>query len=1468
MDKNEKALLYIKIQKAELISVDVFDTLLFRKTNSPEIIFDIVGEHFSIPEYRQIRMSAQNSVSGKLYAEHGYPHANMDEIYEELNENSGIKKNWNDIKEYEIRLEKDSIVGNGEMLEVLEYAKGLGKRIVATTDMYLFASDIEDMLLSNGFTCISHVYCSADERAAKFNKELFEVLSQKEEVPYENILHIGDKERDDSLFPGEYGIDTFIYQKSVDLEKVENTLCSDIDNGLYKILADEKKGFWYNLGVEVGGPIYMGLYLWLRDVLKDQSKKMYFLSRDGYTLYKICKELGYKNIEYLQTSRRALLLASITEIDDRAIELLPPYTFGQTVGEILDWLCVEKNEVKHLEEAGFKNFDEIITNENISDFKQLYVLDKDVFLNRAALERDNAKAYFESIGFLNEDGYCFDCGWQGSSQELIEHFMESINASAKHPFYYVGIKNSEKSIRQLYRRHYSTFLFDFYKNYVIQYDVNRNVVMYELFFSASHPSVFYYEKDGRVVFEETERETAKDLLMNGIVDFVKSGLFFVQKYHIQFEGDVCVGHLNRLINCPTVEEATQIGNLKDVDGFVRQNEKDKFLAFISEDQIDDYRAEEIYWIQGLLKRNDVSERVKKEASNKLGLPYPQKEHEYHLEAQQDIADYYRWINNVEKTQIRELNHNTVFSIVIPVYNVTDIHLSACIDSILNQHYPHFELLLIDDNSLWENVRPTLKKYENEEKIKVIYRSVNGGISEATNDGINAATGEFIAFMDCDDLLEPDALYCFAEMIDEHPEYDFIYSDEDKITEDGKIRHMPVFKPNWSPDMFFEIMYTNHLAMYRTDIVKQLGGLKTAYNGSQDYEFTMRFLQKTDNHRVGHIAKILYHWRERKESIAYSMESKSYAVRSVQKTKEDYISKKAINAHLEPIVGMGQYRLVYDPIGNPLVSIIIPSKDHPTMLEQCVNSIVDFTEYRNYEIVVVDNGSSDENRDIVEKIREKYDFKYVYKKEEFNFSAMCNRGAAYAEGEYLLFLNDDIEIIQPDWLGRMIGQAQQDHVGAVGAKLFYPKSTVIQHCGVSQYDYGPVHVNLGANDVFQLSNVQSNWLIVNCSAVTGACMLVATKKFHEVSDFDESFPIAYNDVDFCYRLLEAGYYNVQKNDVVAYHHESFSRGNDFSSKEKMMRLGKDYIQLYNSSSFVGEIDPFVNENLTGWTGRLKIKKEYDELNLMDLSGCVEDSGAITVIDGIEATYRTRIFGWSVLQEGDRTDNPDRMLVLQDCAGNTYGCHTLSVERVDVLKHFNNDERYRFCGFESVLRFDDLRMDLAEYRVGIMYVLLDGKKVVSWGEKSNLLPYRNDFHPVKHYEKLHSNELYLGDNVLRWSLDDCIYDEKSECITLRGFVFKENSIHHQYLKKIVLKNDSGELCAFDTNDEERIDVAVAFPNETSLYDTGFIVWIYEGMLDKDREYDVYLRIENRFDESDIWDISTNKRLGWNGKRHTIR
>lgn len=557
--------------------------------------------------------------------------------------------------------------------------------------------------------------------------------------------------------------------------------------------------------------------------------------------------------------------------------------------------------------------------------------------------------------------------------------------------------------------------------------------------------------------------------------------------------------------------------------------------------------------------------------------------------------YRKWldVNESDIMTVTELEYNPLFSVVIPVYNVADNMLRECIDSVLAQTYKNFEIILVDDASTQASVRKVLGEYEGRKGITIIYRKENGHISRTTNDGIDAAKGEFVALCDCDDLYAPNALYEIAKKLNEDRTLDFIYTDEDKIDEKGKVRENPFFKPDWSPDSFMSFMYTCHLSVYRRTLLEELSGIRVGFEGSQDYDLVLRVMEKTN--RIGHVPKILYHWRMRQESTANAMAAKPYALEAAEKAKKEALERRGLKGEVTFLPAVSQHRVTYFPQGNPLVSIVIPSKDNPKILKMCLEGILKHTDYPNYEIVIVDNGSKEENKKEIETAILGYDcgdkIKYHYQPMEFNFSRMCNIGAAEAKGEYILFLNDDIEVTEDiekhnshdkaklgQWLSVLLGQAQLPHAGAVSCKLYYPNGNVIQHAGVINLPIGPAHGLYGGSDMFNYYYGR-NILDYNYVCVTGACLMLSRKKFDEAGGFDEGFPVAYNDVSLCFRLVELGYYNTVRNDVTLVHHESVSRGLDRASEEKEERRAREMQRLYEKHPmFANGYDPCYNPNL--------------------------------------------------------------------------------------------------------------------------------------------------------------------------------------------------------------------------------------------------------------------------------------------------
>lgn len=522
--------------------------------------------------------------------------------------------------------------------------------------------------------------------------------------------------------------------------------------------------------------------------------------------------------------------------------------------------------------------------------------------------------------------------------------------------------------------------------------------------------------------------------------------------------------------------------------------------------------------------------------------------------------------------LAELGSRPKFSIVVPIYNTPADLLHKMIASVQQQWYPNWELILADDASSLPETKNALGALVDEAQIKIIQLTNNAGIAGATNAAIDCACGEYVVFLDHDDELTDDCLFELVQCINQE-DPDFIYSDEDKLTAEGHFAQ-PHFKPDWSPDTMMGTMYTCHVACVRLHLVQQLGGLRSEFNGCQDWDFILRLSEITD--KISHIPKVLYHWRIIPSSTASDLSAKPYVIAASKAVRESALARRGLTGIVEDLPGYhGYFRVNYLTQDNPLISIIIPSRDNSVVLARCIHSIFTSSSYQNYEIILMDNGSvQPATHSYLVSLATKV--KVIRHDIPFNFSTLCNVGASQAAGAILLFLNDDTEIVQSDWLERMVGYAQLKHIGAVGAKLLYGDQQTIQHAGVLNLKNGPVHAFLRAHKdnpgYFLRNQIEYNWL-----AVTGACLMIETEKFKKIGGFDENFPVAYNDVDLCFRLKEANYHNLLCPSVVLIHHESLSRGNDHHCDKKLARLQEDLAKLNVKHPRFFQYDPYFNVN---------------------------------------------------------------------------------------------------------------------------------------------------------------------------------------------------------------------------------------------------------------------------------------------------
>ena len=545
--------------------------------------------------------------------------------------------------------------------------------------------------------------------------------------------------------------------------------------------------------------------------------------------------------------------------------------------------------------------------------------------------------------------------------------------------------------------------------------------------------------------------------------------------------------------------------------------------------------------------------------------------------------YQKWIaanepteEELEEQRNHKFEHNPKISIIIPMYNTPVKFFGELVDSLINQTYTNWELCLADGSN---EENPELKDiYSKDSRIKYKFLGENKGISGNTNEALTLATGDFIGLLDHDDILPVFSLYEVVKCINNHPEVDFIYTDEDKFEEVGGKRYDPYFKSDFGPDTLRANNYICHFSVFRKDLMEKLGGFRSEFDGAQDYDILLRMSEIAKH--IYHIPKILYHWRVHELSTAKAgAHAKPYAYEAGKKAVQAHIDRLGLKGTVEAGNTLGTYRVKYEVIGNPKVSIIIPNKDYASTLKVCLKSIIKLTTYKNYEIIVVENNSTeDETFEYYKKIDGKDNIKVVYYPEKvFNYSAIINFGVRNCTGDYVIQLNNDTELLTPNWLQEMLGFAQREDVGAVGVKMYYPDRT-IQHAGII------VGIGGVAGHVFK--NIPKNLhgyfskdaMIQNLSAVTAACIMTPRKIYDDVGYMDEEFKVAFNDVDFCLKIRETGKLIVYTPYVEFLHYESKSRGYE-DTVEKQQRFKGEIDRFYSKwQGFLDKGDPYYNINL--------------------------------------------------------------------------------------------------------------------------------------------------------------------------------------------------------------------------------------------------------------------------------------------------
>jgi glycosyltransferase involved in cell wall biosynthesis/2-polyprenyl-3-methyl-5-hydroxy-6-metoxy-1,4-benzoquinol methylase len=555
-------------------------------------------------------------------------------------------------------------------------------------------------------------------------------------------------------------------------------------------------------------------------------------------------------------------------------------------------------------------------------------------------------------------------------------------------------------------------------------------------------------------------------------------------------------------------------------------------------------------------------------------------------------NYQRWFSSYFKltesdkqgieNHIDSLNTKPLISIVMPTYNTSEKWLRLAIDSVLVQLYTNWELCIVDDASTDTRVKEVIKEYARKDtRIKPTFRSENGHISAASNTGLEQATGEFIALLDHDDELTDDALYYVVNEINNFPDAHLFYSDEDKIDANGCIS-IPYFKTDWNPDLFNSHNFVCHLGVYRRSILNQIKGFRVGFEGAQDWDLCARFVEQISPEQIRHIPKVLYHWRMIPGSTGMDINYKEYAINAAKRTIEESLvrkNKKGEVVYHKYNDQFSAFRVKYTLSKEPHVSLIVLTRDGLDVLKKCIDSILQKTGYQNYEILIVDNGSQEaETLEYFEDIAKHPKVSIVKDDRDFNFSALNNNAVRKTAGEIIGLINNDIEVIAGDWLQEMVSFAVQPETGAVGARLLYPDNTV-QHAGVIVGLGGVAgHAHKHFPD-FHPGYDGRAVLIQNFSAVTAACLVMRRSIFDEIGGLDEeNLAVAFNDVDFCLKIRDAGYNIVYNPFAELYHHESKSRGYE-NTLPKIIRFEKEKITICQRWGEKLAVDPFYNPNLT-------------------------------------------------------------------------------------------------------------------------------------------------------------------------------------------------------------------------------------------------------------------------------------------------
>jgi GT2 family glycosyltransferase len=533
-----------------------------------------------------------------------------------------------------------------------------------------------------------------------------------------------------------------------------------------------------------------------------------------------------------------------------------------------------------------------------------------------------------------------------------------------------------------------------------------------------------------------------------------------------------------------------------------------------------------------------------------------------------------------RRRIEAMPDRPLISVLVPVYATPEPWLRRCIQSVLDQLYPHWELVLVDDASPQPHVQKILREYATtDRRIRIARRDENGGIAAATQTALEMASGTFVALLDHDDELADHALYMIAEALNESPDLDMIFSDEDKIDARGT-RFDPWFKSDWNHDLMLSQNVIVHLAAYRRTLLIAAGGFRPGFDGSQDYDAALRVAERTTPARIRHLPFILYHWRAIEGSVALATDQKGYAYDAAVRAIAEHLHRTGRAATVTRESHPGYYRVHWPlPATSPRVTLILPTKDRADLLRTAIDSILEKTEYANFDVLIIDNDSSEPDaRAYLADLARRTSVRVVRDERPYNFAALNNAAVRLTDSPLLCFINNDVEVISPGWLAEMVSHALRPEVGAVGAKLYYPDGT-IQHAGIvlgigGLAGHPHLGIARGEPGYFGRAAVTQQF-----SAVTAACMVMRRAVFDEVGGFDErDFAVAFNDVDLCLRLREAGYAIVWTPYAELFHHESASLGSA-QGEARRERFERECGNLRTRWGGAMRHDPFYNPNLT-------------------------------------------------------------------------------------------------------------------------------------------------------------------------------------------------------------------------------------------------------------------------------------------------